>query len=214
VLAACRADGFGRVPSFRWLVSVLLALGQQACAHSAAAADLLMEVALRVPAVRRFTAESVHTKLLAAAGRDFADAPPPATLRAAAWILAEHGAVLPLDDRLAALRALLSAPAVSLPAEVQASFVQAALRVFAMLPFAGMEAPPGAGAEAANRGAPGAVPSPASGDSAAPSGPAAEAQLQPLLEELVEQARRAARTPRRRTHSVPLLVVGAPLLRE
>ena len=64
VLSACRTDGFAHVPSFKWLVSVLLALGEQPSAHSDAVADLLMEVVLRVPSVRAHATSAVFSAAL------------------------------------------------------------------------------------------------------------------------------------------------------
>ena len=53
MLAACRGDGFAHVPSFRWLVTTLLELGKRGgSSHGDAVAELLIEVALRVPSVR------------------------------------------------------------------------------------------------------------------------------------------------------------------
>ena len=149
VLQACRCDGFAHVPSFKWLVSCLIALLRIESAHGGDAADQLVEVALRVPAVRGFAAERCQHLLLAATQQQFAAAPPAAALRAAATTLAEHGALLPRPAQLEALRALLAPGAASLPPQVQASFVQAATRLFSQLPPGGAAAAAAAAAGAA-----------------------------------------------------------------
>ena len=173
VLSACRADGFGHVPSFRWLVTTLLAVAALRSKHGVEVARLLLEVTLRVPTVRGFAVERclawmVHcideaasaadgsaSSAAAAArmsgrGDDGVGGAPSATdassggdksdtaLLAASYVLGEHSALLPPDDQLRALRMLLSptiaALASEIAPEVQASCVQAALRVIAQLP--------------------------------------------------------------------------------
>ena len=58
ILACCRADGFAHVPSFRWLVKTLFAVaGLASATHGVEVARLLLEVTLRVPAVRAFASE-------------------------------------------------------------------------------------------------------------------------------------------------------------
>ena len=164
VLKACRADGFAHVPSFKWLVACLMALLRIESPHGADVGDQLVEVALRVPSVRAFAAERCHQMLISATQSDFAAAPPAAALRAAATALGEHGGLLPkqaqlvrsqaplhmvaapvtygyspdpvrLQAQLEALRALLGGAVPSLPAAVQAAFVQAASRLLSQLPL-------------------------------------------------------------------------------
>ena len=91
---------------------------------SQAVAELLIEVALRVPSVRTFAAERTCDLLLTTAADNFEAPPPPAALRASAWILGEHSALLSPESQPAVARAFLKRGVVSLPIDVQTSFLQ------------------------------------------------------------------------------------------
>ncbi|KAL1514843.1 hypothetical protein AB1Y20_003928 [Prymnesium parvum] len=187
ILAACRADGFAHVPSFRWLVATLLELGRRggASAHAAAVAELLLEVALRVPSVRAFAAEKTREVLLAAAADDYACPPPPAALRAAGWVLGEHSALLPAEAQEGVVHAMVRRGVASLPAEVQTCFLQAFPRILTQLPDAAAVA---AAAVVVPEGdmlgllSPAASPAPA--PSSAPPPPEPTARLAALLSSL------------------------------
>jgi len=135
ILAAVRSEGFAHVPSFRWLVTVLFSLATMPSSHGTDIAQLIVEVTLRVPAVRSFAAERSLEMAQQLSSADFpeptlADAAP----LAAALVLGEHAQHLPLHSQHAALDSLL-APAVSgLSADAQATCVQSALRILVELP--------------------------------------------------------------------------------
>ena len=134
VLAAVRADSFSHVPSFRWLVTTLFGLAALESKHGADVAQLLVEVTLRVQSVRAFAAERALEALRPMAGA-MAGATPDAAVQAdaaliaAAWVLGEHSSCLPLPAQHGTLEALLSAGVATSAAPIQASCVQAALRV-------------------------------------------------------------------------------------
>ena len=136
ILSSCRSEGFAHVPSFRWLVTTLFSLAALHSSHGADVAQLMVEVTLRVPAVRGFAAERSVAVLMQVASSDFPDAAQAdAALLSAAWVLGEHGARLPPASQRAALDALLSPAVSALAAEVQASCVQSALRLLVQLPL-------------------------------------------------------------------------------
>ena len=148
ILSSVRADGFAHVASFKWLVTTLYAVAALESKHGVEVARLLFEVTLRVPTIRAFAAEASVDKLLSEPAAAAAAEPSTsfvgfstpheqradAALLAASFVVGEHSALLPADRQLAALHALLSPRVLRLRHDVQASYVQAATRVFSQLP--------------------------------------------------------------------------------
>ena len=142
ILACCRADGFAHVPSFRWLVKTLFAVaGLASATHGVEVARLLLEVTLRVPAVRAFASEMslecVECAGLASTTAGASGEPPAeAALLGAAYVLGEHSALLPAERLRTAHEALLAKGIRGFGADAQASCIQAALRVLTQSPGA------------------------------------------------------------------------------
>eukprot|EP00741_Cyanophora_paradoxa_P002809 tig00000630_g2728.t1 len=113
IVATCGADSYERVTNFQWYLQVLADLSRVAPARqSAAIAEQMVDIAVRVKSVRAFAAQlaaSLVSKHRPEAAQDPAGAAP--VLGAAAWILGEF----PSPDE--------AGPAA-------ASYVQAALKVF------------------------------------------------------------------------------------
>ena len=143
ILACCRADGFAHVPSFRWLVKTLFAVaGLASATHGVEVARLLLEVTLRVPAVRAFAAEMslecVECAGIASTTAGASGEPPAeAALLGAAYVLGEHSALLPAERLRTCSRGASCEGIRGFGADAQASCIQAALRVLTQSPGCG-----------------------------------------------------------------------------
>ena len=149
ILDMCSKDRYALVSDFRWLVKVLVTLvslhgGCLSAQHGEEVTACLMDVALRVEAVRTLVTQSMLRVMVMARGeflRTPAKASTAATLRAAGWIVGEYCDTLidaPQRDadaestHVLLVDTLLHPTVIQCyPASVQKGYVHCAVKVFA-----------------------------------------------------------------------------------
>ena len=141
IIFMCSRDKYAFLLDFAWYVSVLVKLAHcQSEEHAPTIAAQLLDVAVRVEAVRGYAVQAVlpllEDRALAAASTGTTAE----VLFAAAWIVGEYAPLIPDGMREAVLTALLAPTTQGLPAHVQASYVQCAGKVLLVTGHAALAA--------------------------------------------------------------------------
>lgn len=127
IIDMCSRDTYANTTDFTWYVSVLVDL---ACTKGSHQGELisnqLIDVALRVPAIRLFTVNSVLPLLLQT---DLVCESMHAVLSGAAWVVGEYSGYLQQDQIANVFASLVSPSIIYLPTSIQATILQALLQV-------------------------------------------------------------------------------------
>lgn len=127
IIDMCSRDTYANTQDFTWYVSVLVDL---ACTKGSHQGELisnqLIDVALRVPAIRLFTVNSVLPLLLQT---DLVCESMQPVLIGAAWVVGEYSGYLQQDQIANVFASLVSPSVIYLPTSIQATILQALLQV-------------------------------------------------------------------------------------
>ncbi|XP_039286547.1 AP-3 complex subunit delta-1 isoform X2 [Nilaparvata lugens] len=132
IIDICSQNNYQYITNFEWYVSVLVELTRmEGTQHGPLVAAQMLDVAVRVPAIRAFATQQMallldNAHLLTQPGSKMAD-----VLYAAAWICGEFA--LELDEAEATLSAMLGSRVTELPGHIQAVYVQNILKVLTVL---------------------------------------------------------------------------------
>ncbi|XP_075228481.1 AP-3 complex subunit delta-1-like isoform X2 [Lycorma delicatula] len=132
IIDICSQNNYQYITNFEWYVSVLVDLTRmEGTQHGPLVAAQMLDVAVRVQAIREFAVQKMaqlleDAHILTQPGSKMAD-----VLYAAAWICGEFA--LELDNAEATLEAMLGGRVNSLPGHIQAVYVQNILKVLTVL---------------------------------------------------------------------------------
>ncbi|KAL1117189.1 hypothetical protein AAG570_004516 [Ranatra chinensis] len=132
IIDICSQNNYQYITNFEWYVSVLVELTRmEGTQHGRLVAEQMVDVAVRVVAVRVFTVRQMallldNTHLLAQPTAKMAD-----VLYAAAWICGEFAHELP--DKQVTLESMLNSRITGLPPHIQAVYVHNILKVFSKI---------------------------------------------------------------------------------
>ncbi|CAG0900344.1 unnamed protein product, partial [Darwinula stevensoni] len=134
IIDICSQSNYTHISNFEWYVSVLVELTRvEGTQHGKLVANQMLDVAIRVPAVRSFTVaqmallvENSHLLVRSAQRTTITE-----VLYAAAWICGEFAEFLP--DPRGTLEAMVRMRMGSLPSHIQATFIQNILKVYSRI---------------------------------------------------------------------------------
>ncbi|XP_073973896.1 adaptor-related protein complex 3, delta 1 subunit-like garnet [Rhodnius prolixus] len=132
IIDICSQNNYQYITNFEWYVSVLVELTRmEGTQHGRQLASQMVDVAVRVPAIRRFAVAQMsvlleNSHLLAQPPAKMAD-----VLYACAWVCAEYASELP--NAKATLESLLNGRITGLPSHIQAIYVHNILKVFSKI---------------------------------------------------------------------------------
>ncbi|KAF6201155.1 hypothetical protein GE061_005602 [Apolygus lucorum] len=132
IIDICSQNNYQYITNFEWYVSVLVELTRmEGTQHGKLVASQMVDVAVRVQAIRSFTVAQMcllleNSHLLAQPPARMAD-----VLYAAAWICGEFASEL--QNTKGALESLLNGRITGLPAHIQAIYVHNILKVYAKI---------------------------------------------------------------------------------
>lgn len=132
IVDICSQNNYQYITNFEWYVSVLVELTRmEGTQHGPLVATQMLDVAIRVQAIREFAVQQMallleNAHLLTQPGSKMAD-----VLYAAAWICGEFAMDLPNAN--ATLEAMLTGRVNSLPGHIQAVYVHNTLKVFSII---------------------------------------------------------------------------------
>lgn len=130
IVDICSQNNYQYITNFEWYVSVLVELTRMdGTQHGPLVAQQMMDVAIRVQAIRAFAVQQMallleNAHILTQPSSKMAD-----VLYAAAWICGEYASLLP--NRESTLSAMLGGRVNALPGHIQAYYVQNILKIFA-----------------------------------------------------------------------------------
>ncbi|EEB12096.1 AP-3 complex subunit delta-1, putative [Pediculus humanus corporis] len=136
IIQICSQNNYQHITNFEWYVSVLVDVTRmEGSQKGPLIADQMMDVALRVKAIRGFCVEQMSLLLENAqiiAGSGCSSSNMTQVLYAAAWICGEFASELP--NPRTTLEALLNGKGVTnLPGHIQAVYIQNILKIFSLL---------------------------------------------------------------------------------
>ncbi|KAK9500755.1 hypothetical protein O3M35_001955 [Rhynocoris fuscipes] len=132
IIDICSQNNYQYITNFEWYVSVLVELTRmEGTQHGRQVASQMVDVAVRVPAIRRFAVTQMsvlleNSHLLAQPPAKMAD-----VLYACAWVCAEYASELP--NARGTLESLLNGRITGLPSHIQAIYVHNILKVFSKI---------------------------------------------------------------------------------
>lgn len=134
IILACSEENYKHVVDFEWYISMLIRLTtMKGLSHGKLLSSQLMDVLIRVPAMREYGIKALEPLLSSAhfisetaEGSDKFE-----VLYAAAYLTGEF--VSCLDNPVAALESLLQPSIVSLPPTIQAAYIQSVLKIYSYL---------------------------------------------------------------------------------
>merc|ERR1719187_582784 len=138
IIQICSQNDYQHISNFEWYVSVLVELSQmEGGGHGALLAKQMMDVSIRVQAIRPFAVQQMallveNSAVLLGTGRRNNAAE---VLYAAGWVIGEFGEHLtnPADTLQAMLRALTP----GLPSHIQAVYIQNSLKLYSRIAATG-----------------------------------------------------------------------------
>ncbi|KAH3732797.1 delta adaptin [Pelomyxa schiedti] len=134
IVELCHMDQYAHVTDFEWYLSILANICKmQSTSHGKLVAEQILDVIIRVPVVRSFGIQLViellkETRLMA----NPTEGGVCEILDASAWLCGEYNPYMQLPI-VTVMESLLQPRVTSLPAHVQATYIQAVLKLFASL---------------------------------------------------------------------------------
>ncbi|KAG1673922.1 AP-3 complex subunit delta-1 [Nymphon striatum] len=134
IIEICSQNNFQFITNFEWYVSILVELTRmESTRHGQLIASQMLDVAVRVPAVRKFTVsqmalilENAHLLIGNAQRNSICE-----VLYAASWICGEFCSLVP--DPQSTLYSLLKPKVTSLPGHIQSVYVQNIMKFYAQI---------------------------------------------------------------------------------
>jgi len=138
IIQICSQNDYQHISNFEWYVSVLVELSQmEGGGHGALLAKQMMDVSIRVQAIRPFAVQQMallveNSAVLLGTGRRNNAAE---VLYAAGWVIGEFGEHLPQPGE--ALQAMLRGLGPDLPGHIQAVYIQNSLKLYSRIAATG-----------------------------------------------------------------------------